>query len=403
MRGWNRVFNLWREPVAKLFITEGTSGEKIPFLRGVLVESLARAGLSFQDAYLLAQDVRDSLANKSEITIETLKQQVSEELRERFGASLAKSYELGTSQERQIMVRTENEQVPFSAGILSRSLQACAIDRTDALETAKQIHEYLRRGDSSIIDHIDLRQIIHEQLKEHCSKSAAKRFLSWERFRDSGLPLIVLVGGITGTGKSTLTTELAYQLNIVRTQSTDMMREIVRCYFPPKKIPTLSYSSFEAWRGLKKEDDPSSDADDEEVIRGFLSQFEIVQRGLEATINRAVKETHDLIVDGVHVLPSKLELDFTKDQAIVIPLMLVVPNKKTLTKRLKRRAKEQPERASSRYLEQIEKIWTLQSYLVAEAEEHKIPMILNVDAEEALQELLGHISKTITQHFPAPH
>ncbi len=151
--------------MAKLFITDSTSGERIPFLRGVLVESLARTGLSFQDAYVLAQSIRDSLGNESEIAIETLKQRVSAELKEQFGASLAESYNLGSSQEREIMVRTENEEVPFSAGILSRSLQACAIDRADALETAKQIHEHLRRGDASVIDHLDLRQIIHDQLE----------------------------------------------------------------------------------------------------------------------------------------------------------------------------------------------------------------------------------------------
>ena len=387
--------------MAKLFITDTASGDRIPFLRGVLVESLARAGLSFQDAYVLAQAVRDGFADTSEVPIETLKQRVSEELRNRFGASVAESYELGSSEERQIMVRHGNEESPFSAGILSRSLQACAIDRANALETARQVYDFLRKSGNPVVDHLDLREIVHGRLKEHSSKQTANRFLSWERFRDSGLPLIVLVGGITGTGKSTLTTELAYQLNIVRTQSTDMMREIVRCYFPPKKIPTLSYSSFEAWRGLKNSPESASDIDDQGIVNGFLSQFEVVKRGLEATIYRAVKENHDLIVDGVHVLPSKLALDIAEDQAIVIPLMLVVPNKKTLGKRLKRRAKEQPERASTRYLKQLEKIWTLQTYLVAEAEENKIPMILNVDAEEALRELLMHISNTIAQKFPA--
>ena len=388
--------------MAKLFITDETSGGRIPFLRGVLVESLARAGLSFQDAYLIAQAVRDGLGDQAEITIEALKQHVAQELHERFGAAMAEAYNLGSSHERQILVRSDSDEIPFSAGILSRSLQACAIGRADAQETAKQVHDELRRGEQSTIDHLALRDIIHQRLNEHCSKSAAERFLSWQRFRDSGLPLIVLVGGITGTGKSTLTTELAYQLNIVRTQSTDMMREIVRCYFPPEEIPTLSYSSFEACRGLES-DDSTRGFKDKDIIRGFLSQFEIVRRGLEATINRAVKEAHDLIIDGVHVLPSKLDLDIARDKAIVIPLTLVVPNKKTLSKRLKRRAKEQPERASSRYLKHIDKIWTLQTYLVAEAEEHKIPMILNIDAEEALQELLMHISTIITQHFPAKH
>ncbi|MDX2505286.1 MAG: AAA family ATPase [Gammaproteobacteria bacterium] len=390
--------------MAKLFIIESATEERIPFLRGVLVESLVRAGLSFQDAYLIAQSIRASLenniGNKAEITTDTLKKRVSTEVRERFGARLAKSYHLGSSRERQILVQTSTDEVPFSAGILSRSLQACAIERTDALDTAKQVHEILQKGETTLIDHVALREIVYQRLKVHCSQSAANRFLSWRRFKESGLPLIVLVGGITGTGKSTLTTELAYQLNIVRTQSTDMMREIVRCYLPPTEIPTLSYSSFEAWRGLTEEGKSLPEAGDPEVIRGFLSQYKVVKHGLEATIYRAVKENHDLIIDGVHVLPSKLELDIARDQAIIIPLMLAVQNKKTLRKRLKYREKEQPERTSSRYLKQLDQIWILQSYLIMEAEEHKIPLIINAEIEEALDEILMHISNTITQHFP---
>ena len=388
--------------MAKLFIIEDATEERIPFLRGVLVESLARAGLPFQDAYLVAQSVRDGFENESEIAVETLKQKVSDELRNRFGDALAEAYEQGSSQDRQVMVQTDSEEIPFSVGILSRSLQACAIDRADALETAQQVQDFLRKSDMDAIDHLALREIIHAHLKEHCSKSAAERYLSWERFRESARPLIVLVGGITGTGKSTLTTELAYQLNIVRTQSTDMMREIVRCYLPAEQTPTLLHSSFEAWRGLESDNKKESSSNNEDkVVRGFLSQFEVVRPGLEATIHRAVKEKYDLIIDGVHVLPSKLDLDTIREQAIVVPLMLVVPNKKTLGKRLKRRGREQPERASSRYLKQLDKIWALQAYLVAEAEKQKVPLVVNSDMEEALQELLMHISNTVARHCPS--
>jgi len=387
--------------VSKLFIIESTTNERIPFLRGMLVESLARSCLSFQDAYLVAQTVRASLENKNEITTNILKERVSAIVRESFGESLAKSYELGSSRERQVIVQTATELVPFSAGILSRSLQACAIDRTKALETAKQVQDFLHKSEKTLIDHISLRDIVYECLKENCSQLAANRFLSWRQFKESGIPLIILVGGITGTGKSTLTTELAYQLNIVRTQSTDMMREIIRCYLPPSEISILSYSSFEAWHGLSKEGQSASKCKEEEVIGGFLSQYEIVKHGLEATIYRAVKENHNLIIDGVHVLPSKLELEITQKQAIVIPLMLAVAHKKELRKRLKYREKEQPERSSSRYLKQLEHIWILQSYLVMEAEEHKIPLIINTEIEETLNEILLHISDIISLHFPA--
>lgn len=385
--------------MAKLFVIERDSNERNPFLRGVLVESLVRAGLGFQDAYEVAQTVREGLADNAEVASDELKRRVASELGNRFGPVLANAYELGASRERQIIVRTPTDESPFSVGILSRSLQACVVDRAAAQETARQVQETLQQQGTTVIDHGDLRKIVYDHMRVQCSPAAADRFLSWRRFRESGLPLIVLVGGITGTGKSTLTTELAYQLNVVRTQSTDMMREIVRCYLPPEAIPTLSYSSFEAWRGLSEDETGTTD-DDSRVIRGFLSQFAVVKDGLEATIHRAVKENHDLIVDGVHVLPWKLDLEISGDRAMVVSVMLVVPHKKMLGKRLKQRQTEQPVRDSSRYLKRLDQIWALQSYLVMEAEERKIPLIFNLEIEEALNEILLHINKAITRLFP---
>ena len=43
-----------------------------------------------------------------------------------LGAAMAEAYNLGSSHERQILVRSDSDEIPFSAGILSRSLQACA-------------------------------------------------------------------------------------------------------------------------------------------------------------------------------------------------------------------------------------------------------------------------------------
>ena len=47
---------------------------------------------------------------------------------------------------------------------------------------------------------------------------------------DSGLPVIVLIGGTTGTGKSTVASEVAYRLGITRVTSTDFIRETMRAF-----------------------------------------------------------------------------------------------------------------------------------------------------------------------------
>ena len=43
--------------------------------------------------------------------------------------------------------------------------------------------------------------------------------------------VIVLLGGATGTGKSTVATELAYRLGITRVTSTDFIRQTMRAFF----------------------------------------------------------------------------------------------------------------------------------------------------------------------------
>jgi len=67
------------------------------------------------------------------------------------------------------------------------------------------------------------------------------------------------------------------------------------------------------------------------VIAGFLPQHANVKPALEATIARARKERHDLIVDGVRVLPMELDLASACEAAVVVSVMLTVTTRQQLT------------------------------------------------------------------------
>ncbi len=387
--------------MAKTVVVKEATGERVPLLRGVLVQSLVTAGLPFQDAYLVAQTMRNELQDREESTTAALRSRVTTLLTKRFGAGISRAYELGPEATRQTVVRTPVGESPFSAETLSRSLQACAIDRRQAAKSARTIQERLRKNACSDIDHLRLRRMVYRCLEEQSSPAAAARYLSWRQFKDSGEPLILLAGGVSGTGKSTITTELAYRLKIVRTQSTDMMREIIRCYLAPQEAPTLAFSSFEAWRGLNAQDQSRPRAvTDRPAIHGFLAQFETVKQGLEATVSRAVKERHDLIVDGVHVLPTELDLQEASREAVMVSVMLVIETRETLTKRLKGRGQEQPGRKASRYLEHLDRIWELQSHLLGLADSAGIPIIANWNLEDTVVEILKEVSRKVSERFP---
>ncbi len=116
--------------------------------------------------------------------------------------------------------------------------------------------------------------------------------------------------------------------------------------------PPSGYSSFDAWRGLPQVEGSAAYPQDP-VIAGFLAQFGTVRVALEATIARAVKERTDLIVDGVHVMPTYLDLAEVRTKSVLVPLVLAVTTRKRLDEQFKRRSREAPDRDSDRHREML--------------------------------------------------
>jgi len=387
--------------VAKIVVIKAPEGDRVPFLRGILVQSLLSAGLSFQDAYATAQVVRETLENSEEVTTTELKAHVALQLEKRFDKAIRLNYETSPVREQKVNVRTQKHRSPFSVGILTRSLEACVVDRESAHEVARRVQQAVQESGEYEIDLPVLRRLIHQSLKRYSSIEAADNYLSRLQFENSGEPLIILVGGTTGTGKSTVSTELAYLLDVVRTQSTDIMREIIKCYLAPHVVPTLGYSSFEAWRGLPAMETADRKREtDNPTIAGFLAQFDNVKSALEATIARALKERHDIIIDGVHIVPSKLDLLKASRNAVVVPVMLAVTTRQQLRNQLSWRSREQPDRGSSRYLEQLDAIWDLQSFLLNLADKAQVPVIANWAIEHTVRDIVQQVSRRIKERYP---
>ena len=387
--------------MAKIVVIKEPEGSRVPFLRGILVQSLLSVGLSFKEAYGAAQAVRNGLANDAVITTAELRTRVAEQLEKDFSPALRHDYEAETERQQKIIVRSNRGDSPFSAGILTRSLEACVIDRKSAIEVAVRVQEAMEHRGLSEIEPPALRRLIYRALKEHCSEEAANYYLSRHQFITSGKPLIILVGGASGTGKSTICSELAYRLDVVRTQSTDIMREIIRSYLAPHVVPTLGFSSFDAWRGL-----PGTKArggqrlTDSPVIAGFLAQHANIKSALEATIARALKERQDMIIDGVHVLPMELDLVKAREEAVVVSVMLAVTTRQQLVNQLSWRSREQPDRGASRYLEKLDAIWEVQSFLLNLAEKANIPIIANWTIEDTVHEVLLEVNRRVSEHYP---
>jgi 2-phosphoglycerate kinase len=116
---------------------------------------------------------------------------------------------------------------PFSKGVLSRSLTRAEMDPDKAYTFASQIEAHLIDEGINVIKINDLIVIVREKLREEAGEIGEKYGL-WKRIRKCDEPLIILIGGSSGVGTSSIAFEIANRLGIRNMISTDMIREVMR-------------------------------------------------------------------------------------------------------------------------------------------------------------------------------
>lgn len=384
--------------MAKLFVVESEEGTKVPFLRGILTRSLQSVGLGFEEAYEYASQVRDDLSEVSQIHSWELRRLVAEQLRKVGKESVAKRYAERTSLVKAVQIIGEQgHSEPFSTTIHSKSLELCGISTETAGYLSRILGRHLVKRGRSEISRNYLGRLTFRMLVREVGKKSAQRYLVWRHFKRSGTPLLLLIGGTAGSGKSTLATALASRLDVFRTQSTDMLREIMRAMLPERLLPILHRSSFEAWRVLPETAGPMVLED--RIAHGYRGQTDLVSVLCEAAVQRAVRESVSMVLEGVHIDAATVNRLRENDDIIVVPVMLAVLKQEVWHKRIRGRGSAATQRRAQRYLKSFDAIWQLQSQLLSDADGNDISIVVNDDRDSTIDEVLRIIGDTLSAHF----
>jgi len=391
--------------VAKILVEDPEGGTQVPFLRGILTRSLQNSGLPFEEAYNLATTVRRELGDIESITLDELRNKVLSHLEKTHNANVVSRYQHQGAVDTNIQVkRVDGRIMPFSADQHRHCLETIGLTYREAMTVTEEIRQHLIDRQVTTITSQEIGRLTHSFLEktEKLGPAVAHRWLVWIDFLRSGRPLILLIGGTSGCGKSTVATALANQLDIVRTQSTDMLREVMRSMLSKRLLPILHTSSFSAWRTLpsrEREGGPAEDDADQLLADGFLAQADLLSVASEAVIERALRERVSLIFEGVHIHPSLLERIPNDTDAVIAPIMLAVLKRSKLKERIAGRGTKVPQRRSERYLQHFEEIWCLQSFLLSEADRAKIPIIVNTERDVVIREIMRTVIETLSQDF----
>jgi len=383
--------------MSRTLVVDKAEGTKFPFLRGILTRSLQEAGVPFEAAYKLASEIRDALRDVEEISTDDLQERVLPSL-EAYGPGVLDCY-LRPARPATILIRySDGHTSPFSRGRHRLGLASCGISGEEATTISARIFDDMLMQGLSEISSSALRHLTHRHLVNELGGRAAKQYLVWQEFKRSNRPLVIVIGGGVGSGKSTIAAQVAHRLEIVRIQSTDMLREVMRVMVPSRLLPILHKSSFNAWEKLATPDGKEEHSEST-LITGYLTQADLVSVACEAVIQRAMRERVSVILEGVHAHPGLLPFLEEETDAIVVRVMLGVLKPRRLRSRIKGRGKKEPDRRAKRYLEHFDDIWSLQSFMLSEADQLQVPIVENGDLDTTVLQVMGTIMETLASQY----
>jgi 2-phosphoglycerate kinase len=285
---------------------------------------------------------------------------------------------------------------PYVRGLMAPWLMTTGLTPDRAWDLARRVEDHMTLTGGLRVSLDELRCLAREVLGEQQGEETVKRFRRWHDFEALGRPLVVLIGGASGAGKSTVATELAHHLGITRVASTDFIRQVLRSVVPDAIAPELARSSFELDQG-HSHNGVAPHAE-------FERQAQQVLVGVQATIERAGQEGMSLILEGIHPFPGLVDVLAASD-SLVVEVVLTVEDADDHAHRFALRAGAS-DRPAERYDDGLEAIRELQEHVVATARRTGVPVVENRDADATVRRVLdliyAAVDDVLRSHSPDP-
>ena len=297
---------------------------------------------------------------------------------------------------RHIVITDQEYELPYSKGLMASSIMATGLAPARAFHVAEVIEQRLTEIRPASIGRDDLNAVADQVLRSEVGDRYAETFSKWQILQRLDLPLVILVGGATGVGKSTIATMLASRLGITRVIPTDAIREVMRSMFTAELFPTLHTSSFDAARLVRNPMPRNSDP----VVIGFREQTSAVSVGIEALIQRAIDESTDLIVEGAHLVPGFLDYTRFGGRAVVVPMVVTVDDEESHRSHFLKRAHDTRNRPSERYLDFFDNIRKMHRYVKSLALQHGVAIVPSYNLDATLSQVIDLVVGQAMQAVP---
>jgi 2-phosphoglycerate kinase len=284
--------------------------------------------------------------------------------------------------------------LPYSKGTRATELMVTGLSSFRSYQIAEEVEARLHAIGAEAVTRVDLDALTVEVLRDLAGERYATNYVRWQHVSRLDVPLVVLIGGATGVGKSTIATQLAVRLGIVRVAGSDTIREVMRAMLTSQLMPTLYTSSFDADAALREP--PPSTAD--KVIVGFREQTAAVAAvGITALLERVAVEGTSTVIEGAHVVPGFYDATPYADRILAVPVVVTVEDEETHRSHFAARA-DSP-RPYERYLASFDNIRKVQRYIKSQALSHGVPVVPNYGLDRTLGAIIDLVMDSASERL----
>ena len=293
---------------------------------------------------------------------------------------------------REVTIVKGGRETPFSRGVLAQTLAQAGAKIELAYRIASEVRAELLAEERFVVEEEEV--LARARAKLHVTDALiVSRLDKWRILRESTEPIVVLLGGATGVGTSTLAADVARRLNIQSVIGTDAIREVLRHAISPDLLPWLHKSSYE----ITPEDMRVPVADEESVLFGYRAQASQVSVGVEAIVDRGLKEGTNLVVEGVHLAP-EIILNRYRDHPNVCSLVVYLSDEAIHRARFQLRALgTSMRRPVEEYIAHFREIRQIHDYILESAVRSGVFTIENLAIEAASDAAVASVANRVSE------
>ncbi|MBD3189800.1 MAG: AAA family ATPase [Candidatus Heimdallarchaeota archaeon] len=219
-----------------------------------------------------------------------------------------------------------------------------------------------------------------------------KEYRSLVRRGEQKMPLILLLAGMPGVGKSVLAKELSTAFGIDLVIGGDVFRSAFRSVLPRAGNEAFFTSIYNSWKVI------SDQYSENTAVEGFKAQAKIMNQAVQHLIaDRGFRDGESMVLEYLHFLPSQFDPGFFNHPSF-ISIILKINDLSIYEERLASRSRFSHLRSpGERLLDQKERYLLFQDYQCEEAVKFHLPVIPVDHFPQAFDQILDVVFLQIQQ------